>query len=165
MWNIRKVISKGDYLYALVPEHPKATKNGYVLMHRVVMENYLGRVLNDDEVIHHKDHNKKNNDLSNLELLNKVEHVKLHGKERGRQVILLKCPWCKKEFVRWKNQTHLQKPSIYNCTCCSDKCRGKLYREIQLHGITSTLESAISENILTCFTKYSDEDNSEETVL
>ena len=43
MWNIKKIVSKGDYLYALVPEHPKATKNGYVLLHRIVMENHLGR--------------------------------------------------------------------------------------------------------------------------
>ena len=49
MWNIKKIISKGDYDYALVPEHPKATKNGYVLLHRVIMENHLGRLLNDDE--------------------------------------------------------------------------------------------------------------------
>jgi len=55
MWNIKKVISKGDYLYALVPEHPNATKNGYVLMHRIVMENHLGRILNKDEVVHHLD--------------------------------------------------------------------------------------------------------------
>ena len=26
MWNIKKIIKKGDYLYALVPEHPKCTK-------------------------------------------------------------------------------------------------------------------------------------------
>ena len=41
MWNIRKLIKKGIYDYALVPEHPKATANGYVLYHRVVMENSI----------------------------------------------------------------------------------------------------------------------------
>lgn len=38
LFEIKKVIKKGDYLYALVPDHPNATKNGYVLLHRVVME-------------------------------------------------------------------------------------------------------------------------------
>lgn len=38
MWNIKKLIHKGEYDYALVPDHPYATKNGYVLYHRVVME-------------------------------------------------------------------------------------------------------------------------------
>lgn len=164
MWNIKKVINKGDYLYALVPEHPKATKNGYVLLHRVVIENHIGRILNSDEVVHHKDHNKKNNDISNLEILNRVYHVKLHGKEKGRQAVMLKCPWCGNMFVRWKNQTHLQKKSKYNCTCCSKTCRGKLYKEIQLHGMTSALEKAVSENVLTLFTKHNSENNSEETI-
>ena len=54
-WNIKKVISKGDYNYALVPEHPNSTKNGYVLLHRIVIENYLGRLLNANEIVHHID--------------------------------------------------------------------------------------------------------------
>lgn len=163
MWNIEKVISKGDYMYALVPEHPKATRHGYVLLHRVIMENHLGRVLNTNEIVHHKDHNKKNNTLENLEVLDGREHSRLHGLEQGRQMVKLKCPWCGKEFIRYKNQTHLQKPSKLNCTCCSRSCRGKLSNYIQFHGLTSTLENAISENILACF--ISDEDNSEETHL
>ena len=59
MWTIRKVVSKGEYNYAVVPEHPNRTINNYVLEHRVIMENYLGRLLRDDEVIHHKNGNKK----------------------------------------------------------------------------------------------------------
>lgn len=55
MFTLRKEIKKGDYLYALVSDHPNATKNGYVLMHRVIMENHLGRLLGKDEVVHHKD--------------------------------------------------------------------------------------------------------------
>lgn len=33
MWNIQDLIRKGDYDYALIPVHPNATKNGYVLYH------------------------------------------------------------------------------------------------------------------------------------
>ncbi len=43
MWIIQKIVSKGEYNYAVVPEHPNATSNGYVLEHRVVMENAIGR--------------------------------------------------------------------------------------------------------------------------
>lgn len=50
-WKIKKIVKKGDYLYALVPEHPNKTKNGYVLEHRVIMENHLNRLLNSDEVV------------------------------------------------------------------------------------------------------------------
>lgn len=62
LFEIKKVIKKGDYLYALVPDHPTATKNGYVLLYRVVMENHLGRLLEKNEVVHHfmdsKEHNR-----------------------------------------------------------------------------------------------------------
>ena len=50
--------------------HPHA-RNGYVLEHRLVMESMLGRYLEPDEVVHHKDGNIQNNDPSNLELFDK----------------------------------------------------------------------------------------------
>lgn len=163
MWNIRKRISKGEYDYALVPEHPKATKLGYVFMHRVVMENHIGRLLKDNEVVHHKDENKKNNDISNLQLMTNEEHVRLHALKRGCNMVELRCPWCKKTFSKKERCTHLHKKSVLNCTCCSPSCRGRLSREVQLHGLTHEVESAISENIVRRF-HLSLLDNSEETV-
>ena len=154
MWNIRKEVSKGDYIYAVVPEHPKATKNHYVLMHRVVMENFLGRMLTDEEVVHHKDHNKKNNSIDNLELMTTVAHQEMHSKEHGRYIVELQCPWCGKLFTKYKNTTHLQKPSKYNCTCCSPSCRGKLYRYIQINGITSRIQEAISNNVIATYKRF-----------
>ena len=32
-----------------------ASKYGYVLYHRILMENHLGRILNQNEVVHHID--------------------------------------------------------------------------------------------------------------
>lgn len=52
MWKTEKIVSKGDYSYAIVRGHPNATKNGYVLEHRIVMENHLKRLLNPDEIVH-----------------------------------------------------------------------------------------------------------------
>lgn len=49
-------------------------------MHVVTMENHIGRRLRRDEVVHHKDENKHNNDLSNLELMTRSEHTRLHRK-------------------------------------------------------------------------------------
>lgn len=66
LWKIEKVISKGDYNYAIVKNHPKANKHGYVLEHRVVVENHLGRLLNPTEVVHHINHDKKDNRLKIL---------------------------------------------------------------------------------------------------
>ena len=48
-----KTVSKGDYLYAVVPDHLNCTDKGYVLFHRVVVEQHLGRYLTKNEVVHH----------------------------------------------------------------------------------------------------------------
>ena len=50
--------------------------------HRYIMEQYLGRKLNRYEVVHHKDGNKRNNDIENLVLMSLSEHSKEHGFKR-----------------------------------------------------------------------------------
>lgn len=164
MWNIQRIVSKGDYNYAVVPEHPKRTTNNYVLEHRVVMENYLGRLLNDNEVVHHINGNKKDNRIENLIVLSVDEHARLHGISVGHQMVKLRCPWCKDVFDIERRQSFLVKPTKYQCTCCSNYCRGKLYSRIQHYGLTIDLQEAISGNLLAEYIKYIDEDNSEETL-
>lgn len=67
------------YIYKKVINHPHATSRGYVLEHRLIMENHLGRYLKPNEIVHHKDGNKANNDINNLELLNSLfKHRNLH---------------------------------------------------------------------------------------
>lgn len=55
-------------------------RNHRYLVHRKVMEEYLGRKLKNNEIVHHKDMNKLNNDISNLEIMSRSEHTKLHNK-------------------------------------------------------------------------------------
>jgi len=49
-------------------------------MHRVIAEQMLGRPLCRNEIIHHRDGNKQNNEPTNLEILFQSEHVKIHIK-------------------------------------------------------------------------------------
>lgn len=49
--------------------------------HRTVMESVLGRSLTADEIVHHKDRNKRNNNPENLELTNRREHALEHVAE------------------------------------------------------------------------------------
>lgn len=55
------------------------TPDGERLEHRVVMERQLGRPLREDEIVHHIDENKSNNDPSNLEVMSQSEHARLHA--------------------------------------------------------------------------------------
>lgn len=52
--------------------------------HRYVMEQHLGRELTEDEVIHHKNGNKTDNRIENLEIMTLSEHSKLHYSSRKR---------------------------------------------------------------------------------
>ena len=46
--------------------------------HRYIMEQYLGRKLSRDEVVHHKNGEKDDNDVDNLEVMDLSEHTKQH---------------------------------------------------------------------------------------
>lgn len=48
-------------------------------VHRYVMEQHLGRKLLSSEIVHHKDENKQNNDISNLEITNRSAHARHHS--------------------------------------------------------------------------------------
>lgn len=78
-WKGGRVVQNGYYM-VYCPEHPKAM-SGYVYEHRLVMERHLGRYLKKDEIVHHKNRNKQDNRLENLEVLTPAEHNRVHRKE------------------------------------------------------------------------------------
>lgn len=69
------------YVLAYAPLHPKAHKDGYVMLHTVIMEQSIGRYLYPDEVVHHKNHIRDDNRIDNLELMKKHDHCSMHMKE------------------------------------------------------------------------------------
>lgn len=68
------------YIRIWNPSHPMARKNGYVFAHRLVMSEYIGRYLTKSEIVHHKNGNRQDNRIENLELLSKTEHIYKHLK-------------------------------------------------------------------------------------
>jgi hypothetical protein len=81
-WKGGKTTEHG-YILIWKPDHPYCNKSGYVKEHRLVMEVYLGRYLDPKEKVHHKNGDKKDNRLDNLELFqSNSDHIKNgHGKK------------------------------------------------------------------------------------
>lgn len=69
-WNWKGGIQIDDrgYERILRPHHKFANSSGRVRLSRYLMELDLGRYLTEEEVVHHKDKNKKNNSPENLML-------------------------------------------------------------------------------------------------
>lgn len=51
-------------------------------LHRLIYEDFYKLTLLSSAIIHHKDGNKLNNSINNLELVSKSEHNKLHHKHK-----------------------------------------------------------------------------------
>lgn len=81
-WRLHYARKGGNaYREIFMPSHPRATKSGYIREHRLVMEQKIGRVLEKNEVVHHKNHNTLDNRIENLELMTVSEHCRLHVSE------------------------------------------------------------------------------------
>jgi hypothetical protein len=65
------------------PEHPAATKQGYVYEYRLVAEEKLGRYLRPDEIVHHVNGDPSDNRSDNLAVMTQAEHARMES--RGRQ--------------------------------------------------------------------------------
>jgi hypothetical protein len=82
-WSGGRTVDKDGYYLLSMFGHPMANNAGYVREHRFVMSRYLGRVLLPEEVVHHRDGNKANNHIDNLELYEKnSQHLAVELKGR-----------------------------------------------------------------------------------
>jgi len=66
--------------------------------HRVIAENILGRPLRKDEVVHHVDEDKSNNNLDNLWVMSLSDHASLHAFLRIEKMF-----WEKFEKSSWSD--------------------------------------------------------------
>lgn len=76
------------YVQAWVPEgYPGRPKNGWIMEHRKVMQEHLGRALYPWEIVHHRNGVKTDNRPKNLEVVTRARHAGL-----------VMCPHCQQTF-------------------------------------------------------------------
>lgn len=77
-------------------------KRKSIRLHRAIYEFYTEEAIQKGYHVHHKDGNKDNNDISNLELLSSSEHAKKHGKETSSR---WKTPYMQEASRRGREKT------------------------------------------------------------
>lgn len=86
---------------------PYIDKDGYIIHHktrehRMVMEKHLKRKLLDSEVVHHKNHNKLDNRIENLQVMDRNTHLRTHHNTPWNKGIVTinthKCKNCGNKF-------------------------------------------------------------------
>ena len=123
MFKIISTCKGGGYHYCRTdPPHPKANNKGLYPLHRVVAENTLGRLLKPDEIVHHRDGNKGNDDPSNLEVIINAEHSRQHSIERAPKDASFNCPCGKTVKLRPHAYRLRLKRSKHGILYCSKGC-------------------------------------------
>ena len=77
-----KLYKENGYICRYVKDY---NKKGNVKEHRYIMEQLLERKLKPNEIVHHIDGNKENNDINNLQVMTRGEHSKLHREKELSQ--------------------------------------------------------------------------------
>lgn len=121
---MKKIGKINGYEYFYDPKHPQANKAGIVYVHRAVMYDVLGRVLTKDDVVHHRDGDRSNNDPLNLELTTLSKHTSEHLKERAHPKFKAPCDHCGKMMERTPSKRREQ-------MFCSNKCRSTGMRKTE----------------------------------
>lgn len=91
---------------------------------KLIVELDLGRKLDSDETVHHKDHNKLNQNLDNLEVIDKKNHTSKHASEQTEEIVEIKCILCNTKTEKPARQIRNNKNQEKTGPFCSKSCAG-----------------------------------------
>ena len=83
-WKGGKMIHSGGYKLIRMPEHYRASKNGYVFEHILIWERIYNKKVPKGYVIHHLNGIKDDNRPENLCIISKKDHMKINEKYKKR---------------------------------------------------------------------------------
>lgn len=131
-----------------MPNYAKMTKQGGIYKHHQVWYENTGHVVQDGEVVHHKDLNKLNNDFNNLQLITDAEHKQIHRDlyiknlpqnnldymvKNGKKIYFV--PQAKKI----KKITHVGEQHVYDIAIDSDTVHNFVCNNIIVHNCGKTM--------------------------
>ncbi len=119
-WKGGMVLNYHGYIRLYIGrDHPWADKQGYILEHRFIVGQQMGRNLRASEVVHHKDHDRANNDPNNLEYCpSSRSHIAKHRKRTDLRPVgainpSVKCACgCGEEFLRYDEANRPRRYSL-----------------------------------------------------
>lgn len=125
-------VAKDGRMRVIVVEGASKTTISYP---RYLYEQLTGNEIPSGYDIHHKDKNPLNNDLSNLEVIEKKKHSSAHSL-KYKEEIEVRCTFCGETFMltpkqqsdRYRNRNKRKRGEGY---FCSKSCSGKFGAEIQ----------------------------------
>ena len=109
-WKGGRIIKGDGYIGIWSPNHIRADNQGYVYEHTLVYEKEKGILPNKENVIHHIDLDKTNNDINNLYLCNYKDHLSLH-----RSIEKLIKPLLEQEIICFNNGEYKLKDIYKEC--------------------------------------------------
>lgn len=140
-------MKNGDYSLVVAPDWYKGKRyrGKYCYEHHLEWERQTGCPVPDGCIIHHKDGNKYNNDINNLQLMDAKSHILLHGQQKTKKIAIIKCPSCGKIFE--KEARFLKFRTL---VFCSRQCIGRYgyntkHRKEEL---SKKVENAKKDNII-----------------
>lgn len=117
----------GAYELVIAPEgYPgKKYRGRYAYEHRVRYWQEHGEV---PEVVHHRNHSKRDNAPNNLEGQTRSAHTAHHMEDKPALEVELMCAWCGKKFRRLARKVRERSRKGQTTFCCSQSCGGLVHK-------------------------------------